>query len=397
MSAKVASKIDGIELRDWQASATKKWLENQMRGIAEVATAGGKTRFALECIYEWLNDNANGMVFVVVPTSALQDQWAIAISETFNISEKEISSWPERVNLDARFQVVVVNSARDAARILNRLERPIMIVADECHRYASAQNAKLFEVKSSASLGITATAERQYDDGLNKILVPNLGKVIYEYSLLQASSDNIISKFRLINVEVPLTQSEQQEYNALTKRIGLAFRSNDLEKAKKLSMLRAGVSKNAISRLPAACGIVDKHRNERILVFHEDIESAELILQTLLKRGHLATIYHSELSVDVRRDNLKMFRSGLSHVLVCIRALDEGIDVPEAEVAILAASTNSSRQRIQRIGRVVRKHEGKDEALIYTLYATENERDLLVQEAKELTLTAHVSWLKLGF
>ena len=75
---------------------------------------------------------------------------------------------------------------------------------------------------------------------------------------------------------------------------------------------------------------------------------------------------------------------------------DEGIDVPEAEVAILAASTSSSRQRIQRIGRVVRKHEGKEEALIYTLYATENERDSLVEEAKKLAITAPVSWLKMG-
>jgi|DEB19_MinimDraft_3_1074340.scaffolds.fasta_scaffold12311_3 superfamily II DNA or RNA helicase len=396
MKSSRLSKIDSIALRDWQSAALDKWHANKQSGIAEVATAGGKTRFALECIFDWLQENKDGLVLIIVPTSALQDQWVLSISEVFKIAESEISCWPEKIDLNATFQVSVINSAREATEVINNQGRQVFLVADECHRYASKENSKVFAINTSATLGITATAERQYDEGLREILVPNLGKVIYEYSLLEASADNIISKFRLINIEVPLTNSEKKEYENLTRRIGFAFRQNDVEKAKKLSLIRSGVSKNAISRLPAACGIVDQHRSERVLVFHEDIESAEQIWKTLLKRGHLATIYHSGLSMDVRRDNLKMFRNGLSHVLVCIRALDEGIDVPEAEVAILAASTNSSRQRIQRIGRVVRRHEGKEEALIYTLYATDNERDLLVEEAKRLTLTAHVSWLKMG-
>ena len=91
-----------------------------------------------------------------------------------------------------------------------------------------------------------------------------------------------------------------------------------------------------------------------------------------------------------------MFRKGLVEVLVCIRALDEGIDIPEAEVAIIAAATNSRRQRVQRIGRVVRKHQEKEIASIYSIYATESERDILVQEASVMTEIAHVSWLKMG-
>jgi superfamily II DNA or RNA helicase len=82
-------------------------------------------------------------------------------------------------------------------------------------------------------------------------------------------------------------------------------------------------------------------------------------------------------------------------ILVCIRALDEGVDIPEAEVAIIASSTSSRRQRVQRIGRVVRKHKEKQMARIYSVYATQSERDLLLQESSELAGTASVKWMRM--
>jgi superfamily II DNA or RNA helicase len=102
------------------------------------------------------------------------------------------------------------------------------------------------------------------------------------------------------------------------------------------------------------------------------------------------------MSPDLRRSNLHLFRRGLFDILVCIRALDEGIDIPEAEIAVIAAATNSHRQRVQRIGRVVRKHSGKELATIYTLYATDSEREILVQESGKVAGVAKVSWLKMG-
>ena len=103
-----------------------------------------------------------------------------------------------------------------------------------------------------------------------------------------------------------------------------------------------------------------------------------------MKRGHSATIYHSQVGPSVRRDNLRLFRQGVFDVLVDCRALDEGINIPETQVAIIAAATASERQRIQRLGRVLRPAPGKDAALIYTLYAIEAEASRLANEARDL-------------
>lgn len=390
------SGIDGIPLREWQATALSRWSRNGYRGIAEVATAGGKTRFALECINLWSEKVKNPKVIVIVPTSALQDQWVVTISEVFNIDMNEISAWPENKNLQKKFQVLVVNSAREYINEFNNKDFSIFMVADECHRYASSENSKIFELDCDATLGITATAARQYDEGLKDILIPALGDVIYEYSLIEATSDNIISKFELINVEVPMSPSESDEYKKLTQRLGIAVSQGDSEKIKRIAILRSSVSKNVEARIPAACALVEKNLGKRIVIFHEEIQAAEVIHRILQKRNILSTIYHSKISPDLRRANLKMFRKGLVDVLVCIRALDEGIDIPEAEVAIIAAATNSKRQRVQRIGRVVRKHHEKEIASIYSVYATDSERDILIQEAAGITEVAKVSWLKMG-
>jgi superfamily II DNA or RNA helicase len=148
---------------------------------------------------------------------------------------------------------MVVNTAREKITAIEKLKRPIMLIADECHRFASAENSKIFKLNSQSSLGISATAERQYDEGLRDVLIPNLGKIIYEYSLLQATEDKVISNFQLVNIEIPMTQDETTEYGKYSKRIGIAISQGDMEKVKMLSILRSSVSKNAIARIPASC------------------------------------------------------------------------------------------------------------------------------------------------
>jgi superfamily II DNA or RNA helicase len=91
-----------------------------------------------------------------------------------------------------------------------------------------------------------------------------------------------------------------------------------------------------------------------------------------------------------------MFRTGLADVLVCCRALDEGIDVPEAECAILSASTSSHRQRVQRLGRVLRLSKDKELAHIYTVYVSESERDKLIKETSRLEGVAETSWMEMS-
>src|SRR5262249_41616618 len=125
---------------------------------------------------------------------------------------------------------------------------------------------------------------------------------------------------------------------------------------------------------------------------HEDIEACNLIYEVLRENGVSAGIYHSKLRLRERVEMLAAYRSGAVQALVTCRALDEGFNVPETEVGIIAASTATRRQRIQRLGRVLRPSSGKEGAIIYTLVATPPEVGRLKDEEKELEGVADVSW-----
>jgi superfamily II DNA or RNA helicase len=384
-------------LREWQAEALSLWLERGCSGIVEVATGGGKTRLALACASQWMTEPTDRCL-ILVPTVALQDQWVVSLEEDLGVPRDRIQSWgddPESGN-SRPFHVMVINTARTMAAEVAALPGRLLLVADECHRYGSPSNARALEIATSATLGLTATAQREWDDGLENILQPALGDLFYRYSLTDASSDGVISDFRLTNIRVPLSGAEQAEIDRLSRSIGRAFSEGNDERAKLLSIRRAGVSKRALSRTAAAVLLVERHAGERILVFHEDIESAESIATILRSRGTPALTYHSKVAVQFRRDNLRLFRRGEAPVLVCCRALDEGIDVPEVNVAIIAAATSSQRQRVQRLGRALRKAAGKDRAEIATLYATEDEEQRLAREERALEAVAPVSWQRMA-
>ena len=384
-----------FQLRAWQTKALDLWEKNGFRGIAEVATAGGKTIFAIEGIKIWLGKNPSGKVLVIVPTTALQDQWYVTMVDELNLKRSDVSIWPSEKKPNARFHIMVVNTARNQAKEILEKERPTLLVADECHRYASSENANALTIPYSASLGLTATAERDYDDGLESILIPNLGEIVYRYTIADARSDGVVAPFEVSNVKVEMTELEQVEYKKLTARLAQAYARGEEDKANSIARMRASVSRNAARRIPAAIAIVEENRGKRIIVFHEEIEKAELIKKILYERGHSVSIYHSQLSDDRRRDNLLQFRRGMIEILVCCRALDEGVDVPEADVAVIAASTSSSRQRIQRVGRVIRLHKDKDYAKIYTLYATQREEEFLKGEELRLSSILKFRWYEM--
>jgi superfamily II DNA or RNA helicase len=383
-------------LRSWQTEALGIWERSGNRGIVEVVTGGGKTRFALAAARRWLTTAPeDAAVVVIVPTTALQDQWYVNLTTDLQVDPSAICLWPERKDRDRRFHVMVVNTARSRIWEVGKRHRNILLIADECHRYASEENSKALEMPVAAAIGLTATADREFDDGLERVLIPNLGPIIYRYTLAQARLDGVVTDFALANVRVPLTSEEQTRYDRATKSLGIAMAQGDQERAKQIAMRRASISKNAISRITGSVALLEQLRGKKTILFHEDIAMADLIAALLRERNHRVVVFHSKIGKDMRRDNLRMFKSGQCDVLVCCRALDEGIDVPEAECAVLAASTSSHRQRVQRLGRVLRTHKDKDLALIYTLYASDGEQDRLLNETNSLGEVAAVKWMEL--
>lgn len=357
--------------------------------------------FAFMCMVEFWSKYPNGRVVILVPTMTLLDQWYLGLQEDLGIpaealacySSQEKAKEPQTVNL------LVINSGRRLVKRLARDQRTFLIV-DECHRAGSPENAKALEGTFLATLGLSATPKREYDSGFEERVMPVLGPVIFEYDYAQAYRDGVVAPFELNNVQLDLLPHEKEEYDLLTKRVGTLYRrlreaKRDIgieEKLRRALQMRAAVSATAAMRVPVAAKLVDRHRGARTIVFHERVDSANALASILQERNHSVCLYHSGVSPDVRRDNLRLFRLGVFDVLVSCRALDEGMNVPETVVAIIASSTASERQRIQRLGRVLRPARGKTRALVYTLYATKHERDRLRTESERLEGVAEATW-----
>ncbi len=390
-----------FEPRNWQVQALERWLST-MRGIISVVTGGGKTAFAFFCIVEFLKKYPEGQILIIVPTSALLDQWHIGLQEDLGLSEKSIACYSgvEKPRKSLTVNIFVINTAREHALKL-AIDNPTFLIVDECHRAGSPVNARALRGVHEASLGLSATPKREFDTGFEDFLVPALGPIIFEYGYEQAYADDVISPFSLINVEVSLLPNEKAQYEKYSRRIAVEIGNNtgaiqQNEKLKRLLMLRASVASTAAMRVPVAAKLVDMNPGQRSLVFHERVDAATAILHILKERNHSATIYHSGIPPAIRRENLRLYRRGVFDVLVTCRALDEGFNVPETQVAIIASSTASSRQRIQRLGRVLRPAPGKKEALIYTVYATSLEQERLLKEASTLTEISSITWMR-GF
>lgn len=389
-----------FEPRAWQREAFDRWATDQ-QGIVSVVTGGGKTVFAELCLLSFFKETPNGQALIIVPTAALMDQWQASLQEELGVDANQISmlGGGERPKRDAPLTIAIVNSARRLGGVWGREDAPKLLVVDECHRLGSPENAKALKGNYAATLGLSATPERQYDEGFDEYISPALGPIIYEYDYVRAFQDNVISPFALRNVQVTMLPDEQEKYDSLSRRIRIALSRGETdghgqasEYLKRLLQQRAAVSATAIMRIPVSVRLVEQHRSERAIIFHERKDAADKIYSLLRERGHSASIYHAGIGTAIRRENLRLFRRGVHDVLVCCRALDEGMNVPETSVAVMASSTASYRQRVQRLGRILRPAKGKDSATVYTLYATTEERDRLLKEAADLSQISSVSW-----
>jgi superfamily II DNA or RNA helicase len=389
-----------VDLRAWQKEALSVWRAAD-RGVVAVVTGGGKTWFALACVIDFLQRRSDTSIVIVVPTVALLDQWVVVLADDLAVPSSDIAMFGggHHATKPRQFNVMVLNTARKVAPEI-AAAHPTFLVVDECHRAASMHNALSLRGTHSATLGLSATPERDFDDLFNEVVVPMLGPVIYRYDYRQALADKVITPFELTNIRVPLTADEQARYDDYTRRLVPLFRQREHgdqvdDRLHRVLRDRARVSTGAALRLPAALKILEANKRVRTIVFHEQIAAADAITSLLLAHGHRAAVYHSGVGAHMRQDNLRLFRRGEIDVLVTCRALDEGINVPDASLAVIVASTASTRQRIQRLGRVLRPSVGKHHAEIFTIYASEPEAERLRREETGLEGVDVVKWQSL--
>ena len=386
--------------RRWQTEALAAWSPG-FRGVVSVVTGAGKTFFAMQCMLAVWERQAGIKVLIVVPTVALMDQWRAALQEELGVSDADIDlvgGGTRRIERSL-ITVAVLDSARELVTELTS-EGQWFLVVDECHRVASPVNRKVLRGSYIATLGLSATPERQYDDLFESVVVPGLGPIVFRYEYQDASTDDVISDFELWNLRVPPSSDEQMKLNADNRAISMeikrlqALGDQTSPRLRNLLLRRSRHSQRVRSRIVAAIQFVERFKGHRGLVFHESIQSANEIAAALTRRGHRARAYHSQLEFPTRYQNLLLYVRGQIDVLVACRALDEGLDVPRTEFGIISASTSSIRQRIQRLGRVLRPHPKKKTATVVTMYVLPSEAEALRSESERLEGIADVRWFE---
>lgn len=333
----------------------------------------------------------------MVPTLALLDQWYVDICDSTDSPASDVACYSGNVRpiYPGRINIVVLNTARNISQKLS-CDGPTILIVDECHRAGAAENSRALDGKHEATLGLSATPERESDRAFETRIVPSLGPIIYTYDYPQARSENVIVDFNLINIGIELDRSEvnrilsfsNEKYEALRDSVHSIHTESTYDLAERKTAIRAEYA----MRLPWAVKLALQHRQERVIIFHERVASLRKISNLLSEYHQNSVTYHSHLSEAHRRDNLRLFRRGVVNMLITCRALDEGANVPEASVAIIAHSTSSTRQRIQRLGRVLRPAEGKNNAVVYTLYSGAAQQKQLAAEAARLEGIAEVVW-----
>lgn len=409
-------------LYPWQEECLKKWERKQYHGIVNVVTGAGKTWLALAAAK--LLARRTGIsrlrIKIVVPTASLLTQWVSSIRNFFDsaVSRRDIGLYysDRRDTPDRPFMIYVINSARYtlARHIVRDVEegRTVFLIADECHRYTGSENRKIFDFlpfvtdnpSQYASLGLSATP------GLNRpenaaVLIPALGPEIFRYGFLEAGRDETLCPYAAFHVALSFTPEEETEYEELSAGIKNTFyrltsccptlkelHGSDFFRALRriagekdpsaslarlylnLSRKRKNLTSDACSRIRCVLKLIGLlEKSAGIIIFGERIEQADILYEKLNRLYPNQTARcHSAMPPHARKLALERFRDGEVRILISCRALDEGFDVPSASIGIVMSSTSVNRQRIQRLGRILRRYEGKEIASLYYLYVEES-------------------------
>ena len=403
----------------WQREALLAWQANGRRGIVQAVTAAGKTELALAAIEAHLD--RRGKVAVIVPGVDLARQWEARIGDRFPSARIGLMGDGDKATLDvADIVVAVVHSASHEYLGLNG-DRGLLI-ADEVHRYATESFVAALEDDFEARLGLTATLER--DDGAHMtLLLPYFTSVVFTLGYRRALADGVIAPYKVALVGVDLTRDEKEEYDRLSQAMtgmsvtlirdhgvrGQPFRDfmADVTWLNQQDDRRASI---AASRWLKACrdrrtllaqasmkttaldALTPSLRSaERSLVFTETVASSDVVASHLRYHGLSVQAIHSHLARPERERILGDFAAGRLHSVVAPRLLDEGIDVPDADLAVVLAASRSRRQMIQRMGRVLRRksdHRRARFVIVYVLGSSDDPDDVYYEGQHDELLDA---------
>jgi superfamily II DNA or RNA helicase len=357
-------------LRWYQEAALARWQAAGQRGVIALPTGAGKTLVALTAIAR-----LGVAALCLVPTRVLLDQWAGVLGAC---ASQPIGRLGDGNHVVAPITVATYASAVSwVPRIGDRFG---LVIVDEAHHVGAWCPSEIFEMLvAPARMGLTATPP---DDAGG--LARHLGPVVYALSVTDLVGD-ALADYEIVSVPIELDRDERARYRQLRARFAASYRTFQRampdaawrefvrvasQTVQGRGALHAWREYRALLSYPrgkrrALHELLAQHRDRRTLVFTADNATAYAIARELL----VMPITH-EIKRAERARALAGFRAGEYPVLVSSQVLDEGFDVPEADLAIVVGGTSSARRHAQRIGRVLRPRDGK-RARVYELAVSE--------------------------
>ena len=381
-----------LQLRIYQHQAVASWLENKGRGTLKMATGSGKTIIALAIALELYRQIGLQALIVVCPYRHLVTQWSREC-ERFNLKpivamtrvdrwQGELSNQLYNLSITQSFlTVITTNSTLISEGFQSQLKyfpAKTLIVGDEAHNLGSTRIEASLPRNIGLRLALSATPERQYDELGTEALLDYFGAIIQpEFTLKDAIERGALVRYLYYPVLVELTASEAANYAKLTQRIGWSLNKNpsfqDNDTLTSLLTKRSRLIATAANKLTCLRELMVSRLNTSHTLFYcgdgsleDDTRQIDAVAHLLGKElGYRINTYTTDTSVAERERLRRQFESGELQGLVAIRCLDEGIDIPAIQTAVILASSSNPRQFIQRRGRILRPHPGKQQATLF--------------------------------
>ncbi|MCE7535940.1 DEAD/DEAH box helicase family protein [Aliivibrio fischeri] len=399
-----------FELFPHQIQAIRNWKNSNYKGLFKLATGAGKTFTSISAMVELYEErrklDLSTFAIISVPYVELANQWVNELAP-FNISPikcyESTNSWLSKLDKKIlRFRsggtafvcIVVVNKTMSDNVFKSRINKissdKLLFIGDECHHLGSQG---YFESLPQAEfrIGLSATPFRNDEDEIEGSPFPDIVKVnlmsffkgiISEYSLSDAIRDGILAPYRYDLVPVYLNDDEHElyeDYSVKIQRLILKSKSSSLNSDEQQALtkwcgFRSRLLATCQGKLPALLAYLEKNNQMSLMhsliyvgegkVSGEEIPYISKVTNSLHDFGCKVAKFTSQETASERKYIMENFKNQGIESLVAMKVLDEGIDVPVCKSAFILASTRNPRQYVQRRGRVLRKSEGKMEALI---------------------------------
>ena len=413
-----------IELRSYQQQAIESWFANRGRGTLKMATGSGKTIAALAIATQLYRQIGLQVLLVVCPYRHLVMQWGREC-EKFGLQPllafENTRRWFDRLSSSLYtlrsgnrpfLAVITTNSTLMGTRFGSQLKyfpEKTLIVGDEAHNLGAPRLEESLPRHIGLRLALSATPERYFDEEGTEAVFDYFGPVLQpELTLADAIRQGALVPYCYHPISVHLTEGESQVYAKLTRRIGWALmdrekkgsRQKSREDVTALLMQRSRLIGAAANKLNALRQLMATRRNTSHTLFYcgdgaieatgeSQIDAVARILGREI--GYRINTYTAQTSPQDREKLRHRFETGQLQGLVAIRCLDEGMDIPAIQTAAILASSSNPRQFVQRRGRILRPHPGKQRATLFDFIVMppeldretwEVERNLLKKELK---------------